>query len=602
MKTSFLQTMLGVALVAGLTACPPTQTQVVVDKPQITSFSASPAVVPAGGGTVTLSWAVEKASAMTIDQGVGPVSGSSKTVEVKAATTFTLTASNGTDKATATASVTMGQDTTRPTIASSAPAHNASGVALNTGISVRFSEPMDANSVRVDASPNVLLGNATWDEAKTTVSFDPPTNLALNTQYTLTLSGDDAAGNALGGSKTISFKTVEPQTVTLSGRVIGNNGQPAAGAPVVLLSETSRTTTADNDGRFSFDQVQTPYDVAVVNGNASPTQVLVYQGLTRKDPTLLFQGTSFGQYGYTTISGALYSQGASLPATSKTICAFGSSQVTTLCGLSSNPYTAYLYWFGPSAIIGTLHVIGWQEQNGARSDYVYGKRGNLGVNSGNPTSSIDLSLDSVASGALSGSVSAPTGYALYGRSTELDFGDGATTSLQYDYSSSQSFSYVTPVIDGVTVNLSAYASGPQGESVYATRRGLGANASALKITLPSASSLSLPGNNATGVDLKTQTFSWAAAGNGGLSVVNFYGNASYALTIISNGSSFNWPRESDLGVGTAASGTGFNWSVSSLGIAGLKTVDAFAAPDVLTRYRTGDVTQGQSGVRSFTVR
>jgi hypothetical protein len=112
----------------------------------------------------------------------------------------------------------------------------------------------------------------------------------------------------------------------------------------------------------------------------------------------------------------------------------------------------------------------------------------------------------------------------------------------------------------------------------------------------------LPGNGATGVDLKTQTFSWAAAGNGGLSVVNFYGNASYALTIISNGSSFNWPRESDLGVGTAASGTGFNWSVSSLGIAGLKTVDAFAAPDVLTRYRTGDVTQGQSSTRSFTVR
>ena len=62
--------------------------------PAIASFIATPASLPAGGGSVTLSWATTNATTLSIDNGVGAVTGTSKVVSVAANTTFTLTATN----------------------------------------------------------------------------------------------------------------------------------------------------------------------------------------------------------------------------------------------------------------------------------------------------------------------------------------------------------------------------------------------------------------------------------------------------------------------------------------------------------------------------
>lgn len=61
--------------------------------PQITYFGGSSATVPAGGGSVTLSWSKSTATSMAIDNGVGNVTGlTSKVVTVKKPTSFILTA------------------------------------------------------------------------------------------------------------------------------------------------------------------------------------------------------------------------------------------------------------------------------------------------------------------------------------------------------------------------------------------------------------------------------------------------------------------------------------------------------------------------------
>ena len=62
--------------------------------PTIASFSATPASLPTGGGSVTLSWATTDASTVSIDNSVGVVTGTSAVVNVTANTTFTLTAAN----------------------------------------------------------------------------------------------------------------------------------------------------------------------------------------------------------------------------------------------------------------------------------------------------------------------------------------------------------------------------------------------------------------------------------------------------------------------------------------------------------------------------
>jgi hypothetical protein len=75
---------------------------------QIMSFTATPANLPTGGGTVTLAWNVTGATSLSINQGVGAVSPAttgSTTAPVTGATTFTLSATNAAGTVTATASV-----------------------------------------------------------------------------------------------------------------------------------------------------------------------------------------------------------------------------------------------------------------------------------------------------------------------------------------------------------------------------------------------------------------------------------------------------------------------------------------------------------------
>jgi sugar lactone lactonase YvrE len=63
-------------------------------KPSINSFAADKLNLPAGGGNVILSWNVTGATSLSINNGVGVVTGSSKSVNVSATTAFVLTATN----------------------------------------------------------------------------------------------------------------------------------------------------------------------------------------------------------------------------------------------------------------------------------------------------------------------------------------------------------------------------------------------------------------------------------------------------------------------------------------------------------------------------
>ena len=81
-----------------------TATVVPANPPVINSFLANPANVGPGIKT-TLLWATSGATSVTIDHGVGTVTGNSATVSPTAATTYTLTATNGAGRVTATTTV-----------------------------------------------------------------------------------------------------------------------------------------------------------------------------------------------------------------------------------------------------------------------------------------------------------------------------------------------------------------------------------------------------------------------------------------------------------------------------------------------------------------
>lgn len=84
--------------------------------PTISAFSASPANITVGGST-TLSWSVSNASTLSINNGVGTVTGTSIAVAPTTTTTYTLTATNGYGSTTANVAVTVGSTTgSAPTI------------------------------------------------------------------------------------------------------------------------------------------------------------------------------------------------------------------------------------------------------------------------------------------------------------------------------------------------------------------------------------------------------------------------------------------------------------------------------------------------------
>lgn len=89
-------------LVISLSAC----TQKPADPPQINSFKATPASLK-NIAPVTLSWEVTGASSLSIEPGIGTVTGTSKTVEVASSTTFTLTTKNASGSVNAEAKVTV---------------------------------------------------------------------------------------------------------------------------------------------------------------------------------------------------------------------------------------------------------------------------------------------------------------------------------------------------------------------------------------------------------------------------------------------------------------------------------------------------------------
>lgn len=96
-------------------------------------------------------------------------------------------------------------DTTAPTVTTTNPVNNATGVALNKTISVVFDEPLNPASVKsssfkVTDGASAVAGTVIY--AGKQVSFKPTNNLAANTLYTATLTTGikDLAGNALAAT------------------------------------------------------------------------------------------------------------------------------------------------------------------------------------------------------------------------------------------------------------------------------------------------------------------------------------------------------------------------------------------------------------------
>jgi methionine-rich copper-binding protein CopC len=131
-------------------------------------------------------------------------------------------------------------DNAAPSIAGSAPANNASNVAINTKVRLAFSEPINPASLNVtadDGSP--LAGTTAYDDATASALFTPAANLPGNTTVNISVAAGlmDLEGKATAMPLTISFQTVanSAQDVTAPTVMSSSPANNATGVPATQV-------------------------------------------------------------------------------------------------------------------------------------------------------------------------------------------------------------------------------------------------------------------------------------------------------------------------------------------------------------------------------
>ena len=171
-------------------------------------------------------------------------------------------------------------DTTPPTLSSTTPTSNATGVAVSGAISATFSEDMDSSTINTNTF--TLSGggsvSGTVSYSNKVATFTPSSNLSYSTTYTATITTGvkDLGDNAMSSNYTWSFTTGSaPDTTAPSGSVSINSGASYTNSTSVTLT-LSATDSVGVVGYYASTSSSTPTTSA--SGWNSVTSTTSYTG------------------------------------------------------------------------------------------------------------------------------------------------------------------------------------------------------------------------------------------------------------------------------------------------------------------------------------
>ncbi|MCI0528987.1 MAG: Ig-like domain-containing protein, partial [Nitrospira sp.] len=194
--------------------------------PAISSFTASPSSISQGNSSV-LSWSTsgDPQPTLSIDNGVGTVSGTSTTVFPSTTTIYTLTATNSQGSVTAQATVTVTiPDATPPAVSLTAP---ASGATVSGDINVSASASDNVGVVGVQFKLDGA--NLGTEDTVSPYSISWNTTTATNASHSLTAVARDAAGNSTNSAIiTVTVDNALPPPASNAISFPSNADQPTA--------------------------------------------------------------------------------------------------------------------------------------------------------------------------------------------------------------------------------------------------------------------------------------------------------------------------------------------------------------------------------------
>jgi hypothetical protein len=390
-------------------------------------------------------------------------------------------------------------------------------------------------------------------------------------------------------------------TITVSGKVIGTNNQPVAGVPVVIAGIASVNT--DASGNFSIAGVTAPYTVTVIDG--ANKAAIVYRGLSRSDPTLVFFNSTPGVSRTASITGTIRpATSYPEPAGRKTLVAFASTETgktVTATGATGAYALNNLTWYGPTTTTGALYALqfDYNTTTGLPTTYLgYGTRSGIALLDATSNPNGNDTMSAVSSAQVSGTVTAPAGYTIGGKSLGLRLGDKGLLSLLSESNPAAAFTYNTPTVSGATFTIMASAS-KSGASSIAYKVGVAGNATGVSVNIPNAPDQSLPINAATNITTGS-LFSWSPF-TGGIHLVIFQSGGKPSYYVITASASDSIPNLGSAGLGLPVAST-YSWAVYGFGP--FANVDAATGPagflGPLVGLPTGDGSYALAGTRTFT--
>jgi hypothetical protein len=151
---------------------------------------------------------------------------------------------------------------TAPSVSSTSPASNATGVAVNTVITATFSKAMDSTTINTstfmlkDSSANLVAGTVSYDSATYTATFTPSANLSYSTAYSasITTGVKDTSGNSMAATYSWSFTTATAPTYTITASA-GTGGTISPSGTVTVTQGGSQTFTITPNTGYSISDV-----------------------------------------------------------------------------------------------------------------------------------------------------------------------------------------------------------------------------------------------------------------------------------------------------------------------------------------------------------
>ncbi|OGE80631.1 MAG: hypothetical protein A2660_00790 [Candidatus Doudnabacteria bacterium RIFCSPHIGHO2_01_FULL_45_18] len=258
--------------------------------PTISSFTASPGTIVSGSSS-TLSWSVSNATSLSIDQGIGSVSGSSVSVSPGATTTYTLTASNPSGSVIANTTVTV----LAPSSLSAAPATVMVGNQATVTFYSPFPSATDWIGLFYPGDPDVYYldwvytSSCTQTPSSARSSGSCPMTIPAATTYEFRLFADDgftrlATSNQVTGTIPTPAATVaitcglfSAQSCAVSNNTATTISWTSTNATSCSVSPTGWTGTSGsgyNTGNLTTTTTYTA-DCTGPGGSAAPDSVTV---------------------------------------------------------------------------------------------------------------------------------------------------------------------------------------------------------------------------------------------------------------------------------------------------------------------------------------